>query len=133
MPAAIMLPVKVMEPITIAKDAVTRENRSSWGASRRESRATSIEAAPPRPLKKATNWGISIILILTVQTRPMTRPTAILPQRSQSDRISYRYKVTRTAARVQPALSRLPLTAVGTLLIMAIPTRTPRVSTAQIM
>ncbi len=57
-PAATMLPEKVRLPTIRASPAVARLNRSGMPLPVSTSRATTAEAAPPRPLSNATICGI---------------------------------------------------------------------------
>jgi hypothetical protein len=44
--------------------------------------ATNIDAAPPRPLKNATNSGIEVIGTLTAIHQPITEPSTMAPTAS---------------------------------------------------
>ena len=137
LPPAIREPVRVIMPTARAMAPVIRAKRFmlSRGRKIRVARATRAEAAPPKPLNRATISGISIILMRAAQSRPTTRPIAVTIRQSQrSEGLSKMpaWNSVRTmAAAMQRAESRLPVTAVLTLLIRAMPTRTPRVRTPQ--
>ena len=87
LPAATMEPVKVTKPITRASTATYLEKLSrAWITERM---ATSAEEIPPRPFRKATTWGIWIILTLAAQIRLRTAPTAMAIQITGASRMAF--------------------------------------------
>jgi hypothetical protein len=74
--------------------------------------ATNTEATPPKPLYRATSWGMPVIWIMMAAAAPMpppmTTPAMIQPQ----PRMFWSMSVTTMATNMPSAPSRLPRTAV---------------------
>ena len=77
LPAATRLPKRVIAPTAKAKDAVMVENKSNpLPIPAIAKPPTNALAAPPKPLSKATIWGISIIFTFVARIKPKIAPSA---------------------------------------------------------
>ena len=130
LPAATKEPAMVVMPEQRARQASMRWNAEGVPTSVSMIRPTRAAAPPPKPCRKATSWGIWIILTLLDRNRPKAVPNAIATQRVGEPSELSLYMVMRMAQAMAAALRILPRTAVLTLLIRFRPYRMARASTA---
>ena len=77
LPQAMSEPVKATAPMRIVSPSVSPVNASSVTPAVNCEIATSIEERPPKPLKRATSWGMPVISTFLDQMKPTTLPPAI--------------------------------------------------------
>ena len=77
LPQAMSEPVNATAPMRIVRPSVSAVKASSVTPAVYWEMATSIEERPPKPLKRATSWGIPVISTFLAQMKPTTLPPAI--------------------------------------------------------
>ena len=84
-----------------------------FGDDKNSEEATKADAAPPRPLKIATIWGISVIWTLVAKIAPITAPTPTPTSiKVKSNSFPGYVKVAIIAINIPNEDNKLPLLAV---------------------
>ncbi len=109
-----MLPDRVTDPIAIDRAIVTMVSLANASGSARTSSAaaTRADAAPPKPLKAATSWGMAVICTWMAAVAPRAAPTASPAAMVVQSAMSWSTSVMTMAASIPSAASPFPKRAV---------------------
>ena len=115
LPNATMLPQNVTAPIrpdAAVAVSITYGFTSLPAPRSNSAPATITDAPPPKPFNMPTNWGMSVILIFSASTAPITAPITTPTTRNLKSITCRSNRVTATASNMPSAPRRLPRTAV---------------------